>query len=635
MAMCTGCVLAVASYAKAASEQEKLLFGASMGNYWPGNIGSDVKFFQLMKDAGITHTGLGFNWDNIEKQRGKYNWGPWDYAVDMAARHGIGIEGVIVGCPEWALPKGRDLGWLPVALNMPREECVKEFKAFVTALGKRYAGKVERWTFWNEPNGCNMAPVVGDNDPKYKGKIALYTKFLKIAYQSLKEGNPKAILACGGMDSGGKSGVWLTGLYENGAKGFMDAVPIHPYTNDPPYIDEAYLKRTRAIMEKFGDADTPIWINEYGTYNPGRELIKTVFDTVQKKYPYVSSMMLHTFQDFNGSDGLQPWGLIDLGLNIKPTGGYEAFKAYPKPPRKNPPAVATGPCSIVGKLTDMQLHKGVAETYVVAMPGVYFSKTDGQGAYKIADLPEGTFTVTTAGPGFNRAETVEVKTSGAALAKADFNLTRDVFPLADGERFDPAKDRADAIPGNLVKNGSLDEMESIRWGQIGKGWDVFNTVQRLTFTAGGGVGGEGLSQMLGHSNAAFQEGIFQVIPTAEGRKYRLTFWFAYRGDGVVEDPNNASRAGIDLKGGQWAKVDPKTGKKQFGFPKTLEWKTKDLAGLVDEQAGGKGKGQKQWWKFTIDFTAAGPKTSIWLDGAGDEWQSSRKYFDEISVVPVE
>ena len=58
--------------------KERLLFGASMGNYWPGNVETDIRFFQLMKDAGITHTGLGFNWDNIEKQRGKYNWAPWD-----------------------------------------------------------------------------------------------------------------------------------------------------------------------------------------------------------------------------------------------------------------------------------------------------------------------------------------------------------------------------------------------------------------------------------------------------------------------------------------------------------------------------------------------------------------------------
>jgi GH35 family endo-1,4-beta-xylanase len=138
-----------------ASKEPPRLFGASLGNHWPGNAATDVKFFTLMKEAGVTHTGLGINWDNIEKERGKYNWAPWDYAIEMAGRFDLEIQGVIVGCPEWALPKSGDLGWLPVALNMPREDCVQDFKNFVTALAKRYAGKVERFAFWNEPNGYN------------------------------------------------------------------------------------------------------------------------------------------------------------------------------------------------------------------------------------------------------------------------------------------------------------------------------------------------------------------------------------------------------------------------------------------------------------------------------------------------
>ncbi len=614
---------------------ERLLFGASLGNYWPGNVGNDVRFFTLMREAGVTHTGLGFNWDNIEKERGKYNWATWDYAVAIAARFDIAIQGVIVGCPTWALPKSGDLGWLPVALNMPRDDCVKDFEDFVTTLARRYAGKVERFAFWNEPNGYNMAPTVGENHPKYPGKVQLYTRFLKITYRALKAGNPKAVLACGGIDSAGRSGVWLTGLYENGAKEFMDAVAIHPYSNDPPYFDEAYIKRTRAIMLKSGDGEKPVWMNEYGTFNPNQRVIQSVFDTIKTNYPYVTDLMLHTFQDFSTGDGLQPWGLIDLQLSIKPTGGYEAFKAYPKPPRETHLPVTTGPCRISGKLTDVQTRKPVSDVYVVAMPGAYFAQSDKQGVYLLAGLPTGTYQVSASAGGFNRLAPVEVNVSGTASPRLDLDLTRDVFPLGEGETFDPAKDRADNLRLNLVANGSFDQMETIRWGEIGVGWHPFNTVQRLTYTAGGGVGGQGLSQMLGHSGAAIQEGIYQVVPTVPGRKYRLTFWFAYRGEGEVGDPNNCSRAGVDFKGGEWATIDPQSGKTKYGFPKTLQWKTGDLARECDGRAGGKGKGEKKWWKFTVPFVAEGRKTSIWLEGSGEEWHNTRKFFDEVSVVPVD
>ncbi|MGB9586573.1 MAG: carboxypeptidase regulatory-like domain-containing protein [Armatimonadota bacterium] len=636
----------------AAPKQERMLFGVSLGNYYPhpANIASDLKYFQLMKDAGVEYFGYGFNWDVIEKQRGKYNLAQWDYVVELANKFGFKIEGVIVGCPEWALPKSGDLGWLPVALNMPREDCIPDFEKFCSMLATRYKGKVAQWTFWNEPNGYNMAPTVGENDPRYQGKIALYTKYLKICYRAMKEADPKVIVACGGMDTGGKSGVWLEGLYANGAKGYMDAVPIHPYTNAPPYVDEEYIQKTRAIMDKHGDKDKPIWINEFGTYNPDKKMIETAYTTVRDKYPYVTCMMLHTFQDFMGGDGLQPWGLIDLQLNIKPTGGYEAFKAFPKPP-KEPAHQPTGNCSITGKVMDVQTGKPIARNYVLAMPGVYYAQTDGLGVYTITGMPAGTYSVTTGAPGLNKVDPMEVKLSGPSPVRVDFNLTRTVYPLGEGETFDPAKDSADGMRDNLVVNGSFDQMRSMSAGQIGVGWWPFNTVQHMTYMAGAGVGGTGLSQMMGHSGQAVQQGIYQIVPTVPGQKYRLTFWFMYTGQGAVADKNNCNRFGIDPGYGEWATKDCTTGRMKYGFPETLRWYPNGAARITSEQeaatldiwelcaecdkrAGGSGKGAGKWYKFSVEFVAKDTKTGIWFNAAATEFENSRKYFDEISVVPV-
>ncbi len=613
---------------------QRLFFGVVPGNYYPGgDIARDEKFFRLLQEAGVTHIGYGFNWDNIEKVRGRCNWEPWDYTVDLAARFGITVQGCIVGCPEWALPTSGDLGWLPVALNMPREECIRDFERFVATLARRYAGKAELFEFWNEPNGYNMAPTVGETDPRYKDKIRRYTKYMKIAYKAFKKGNPRARMASGGMDAGGASGVWLEGLYANGAHGFMDAVAIHPYSNQPPYFDEAYVRKTRAIMDKHGDTDKPIWINEYGIYNPGNDFFPTVFKAIRRRYPYVTLLTYHAFKDFRGGDGLQPWGLADENLNIKPTGAYEAFKAYPKPPRKGLSSAPAGPCRITGKVADVQLRKPIPGAYVLAMPGVFYAKTDKKGAYAIAGLPEGTYRVRPFPPGLGRPEPVEVQVSGRAPGTADFSISRPVLPLGQGESFDPARDSADLQRLNLVVNGSFDQMQDTWMGQYGVGWRPFNTVQRMTYTSGAGVGGVGLSQKMGHDGAV-QQGVYQAIPTVKGQEYRLTFWFAYTGDGPVVDLNNCNRFGIDLKGGGWEHPNPAGGRPKYGFPKTISWKLYELAALCDKRAGGPGKAEAKWYKFTYDFVAAGATTSIWFNAAVGQWNKGRRYFDEISVVPL-
>jgi|GEM_PF-5509532 hypothetical protein len=425
LAFWMGILLAMVGF-RTAAPMDRLLFGVVPAYYpSPKNIENDLRFFQMMRDAGVTHITLGFNWDNIEKERGKYDWTNWDYAVELAAKFGIEVQGCIVGCPEWALPTSGDLGWLPVALNMPREECIPDFERFVTELGRRYAGKVKMFEFWNEPNGYNMAPVVPQGDPRYRDKIAHYTRFLMICYKALKRGNPEAILAHGGMDSSGVTGVWLEGVYENGGKGFFDAVAIHPYKNDPPYVDEEYIRRIREIMKRHGDEDLPIWINEWGVYNPTEEVIKTAIDTVKDKHPYVTILTYHTFVDFSGG----PWGLVTE--HLVPKSGYLAFKRYPKPPRMEPiPDPKKG--TIRGRVIDNRTGKPIpgAVVYAQYRPGaLYGALSDEEGWYEIGDIVPGTYEFTASSYDY-KPQTKKAEVAEGAKIALDFSL-QDLQPLAD------------------------------------------------------------------------------------------------------------------------------------------------------------------------------------------------------------
>jgi hypothetical protein len=136
----------------------------------------------------------------------------------------------------------------------------------------RYAGvfKGIAYEVWNEPN-LNFEWEGNPNPVEY---VAL----LRATADAIHRADPQAIVVSGAPSPGGDYDdlKFLEAIYANGAKGLMDAVGSHPYGGPWPYdhptgIDEAgngwpYFRKAeaqRAIMEKYGDAATPIWATEF------------------------------------------------------------------------------------------------------------------------------------------------------------------------------------------------------------------------------------------------------------------------------------------------------------------------------------------------------------------------------------
>ncbi|HSD79077.1 MAG TPA: hypothetical protein VLB47_00400 [Solirubrobacteraceae bacterium] len=73
-----------------------------------------------------------------------YAWGGYDAAIDGAAQRGWKVLLTISGpVPRWATNGAKD------TLTYPR---TREFQAFATAVARHYAGRVEAYSIWNEPN---------------------------------------------------------------------------------------------------------------------------------------------------------------------------------------------------------------------------------------------------------------------------------------------------------------------------------------------------------------------------------------------------------------------------------------------------------------------------------------------------
>ena len=105
--------------------------------FHPGTADLDARL-RAMQQAGIKWGRQDFSWRRIEKTKGSFEWEPFDRLVENCHRHGVLIFG--------------NLTYNPNFYDMRTAEGVDAYCAFARAAVKRYAGKVDDWQIWNEPN---------------------------------------------------------------------------------------------------------------------------------------------------------------------------------------------------------------------------------------------------------------------------------------------------------------------------------------------------------------------------------------------------------------------------------------------------------------------------------------------------
>lgn len=290
-------------------------------------------------DLGATVVRIGVNWASLEEKQGRMEWEKTDPLVDMLAKNNMPILACFCTTPYWASALSaeqkavfEDRGWEGLlGVVPPHKRYVQQFRDYAEACAARYRGKIDLYEFWNEEEGMGM-PIPFQNDEgkwdiKLGGVPEVYTYWLKEAYTAIKQGNPDARVAIGGMESP-KENRFLRGLLEEGAGGYFDAVCLHPYGRpDTGYeLDWAWVEDTQNVLDERGLTDIPIWITEYGwlvKYKPGginesrqASLLRKTFEQVQN-YPRVELMTFHTLNDWGGGvDSAATMGLMNwLGVH--------------------------------------------------------------------------------------------------------------------------------------------------------------------------------------------------------------------------------------------------------------------------------------------------------------------------------
>ena len=206
------------------------------------------KALKLMKAAGIGWVRVDFLWQDIEPKPDEFNFDKYDRIVELAAKYGINILGILDYTTDWASSCGQ---W-----NCP-PEYNELFVKFSVKTAARYKGKVNYWEIWNEPDsGTYWVPQDG---------LKSYCSLLKNVYIALKKVNPECIILNGGLANGLAS---VNRLYDNGGKNYFDILNIH-YFGSPLRKNAikgviAYPKLCRKVMARNGDGEKKIWITEIG-----------------------------------------------------------------------------------------------------------------------------------------------------------------------------------------------------------------------------------------------------------------------------------------------------------------------------------------------------------------------------------
>jgi hypothetical protein len=219
-------------------------------------------------DLGVKWSREELSWANLEPyKKGAYSWTVYDYWIDQLVARGIGVIGTIQTTPSWASGvKTSQPSWY---WNAPRNP--QDFVDFAYQAALHYAGRIDVWEIWNEPDvpatficGCDRA--------------ALYAQMLAGSYAAIKKANPNATVLIGGLsihDYHDAGMAFLDSVVaDSGGQLNFDVLSIHPYmpdrmpeSTDPNTVVQNFpyrLDMSYKWLQAHGAANKEIWITEDG-----------------------------------------------------------------------------------------------------------------------------------------------------------------------------------------------------------------------------------------------------------------------------------------------------------------------------------------------------------------------------------
>jgi hypothetical protein len=218
--------------------------------------------------AGVGWERILFWWYQLQAN-GPEDWNEdyfLDEILDRELAQGREVVGLLNNTPHWATD-GDPLRGVPRGLYLPHDDPNNLWAAFVRRVVSHYAGRIDHWIIWNEPDVWDEEHV----GHTWAGSVEDYYQLLKVAYLTAKEANPNCVIHLTGLT------YWWDWVYGRRQyfERFLDVVaqdptaPQHNHYFDVVTLHIYFKPQTvyeitsffRQAMQEHG-LDKPIWINE-------------------------------------------------------------------------------------------------------------------------------------------------------------------------------------------------------------------------------------------------------------------------------------------------------------------------------------------------------------------------------------
>ena len=203
----------------------------------PDGLGVNIHFtgepardLDMIQAGGFKFIRMDFAWQSIEKEKGVYDFAPYDELTAALAKRGIRALYILdYGNPLYETDQ-----------SVRTEEGRQAFARFAATAAERYRAKGIIWELWNEPNIGFWKPQPSVDD---------YMKLAKAVFPAIREADPGALRVAPAT-----SGVpldFLEQCFRRGLLELVDGVTVHPYRQDPPETAAADYLRLRALIARY------------------------------------------------------------------------------------------------------------------------------------------------------------------------------------------------------------------------------------------------------------------------------------------------------------------------------------------------------------------------------------------------
>ncbi|MEA3340994.1 MAG: hypothetical protein U9R15_13610, partial [Chloroflexota bacterium] len=230
---------------------------------------------------GAGWTRVTFEWNRIQTNS-PAEWNITPISDEMLANElaqGRQVTGLLITTPGWATDVGIGPG-VPQGLYLPTGDPNNLWANFVRAIVGRYAGRIDHWTIWNEPEIPVSSP-----DMTWGGSVEDFVQLLRVAYTVANEANPNAVIHMAAVTHWHNEhwfGQFLEALVAdpNAAANnyYFDVSTFHLY-HEPEKIYDV-VAHYRRMMHDYG-LYKPTWIAETNAYLSRVSEVEQAFFIVQ------------------------------------------------------------------------------------------------------------------------------------------------------------------------------------------------------------------------------------------------------------------------------------------------------------------------------------------------------------------